>query len=289
MQVDWMPVSPLVTDSGALFSLAPIFGEKASKPIKLTEQDNPFSSFKVLQDDISIESASRLGLGSVFGGSVSSGNRAFLYDAIAFTDKVDYNTQPDNTVFATRWGIGLRIAIKVFNIKTDFELNLATISAAVEAGVARARYEITGPGLGIDGFNIVLKSIPQVSDFNYETYTKLRTTVVKNVAKYIEKNKNTLTPVPLAVAINRPIEYDLVSKAQSVAFAVKQILDSNSLDKAIKNSSTNFAHDVVEEVYLKIVGSTPSSDKPSNSARKRAETWMKEAGLNAGSSGNWWE
>jgi hypothetical protein len=274
----FLPINPLRTKDGAIAALVPKFGLEKSHPTALTDDDTDalFKNFNVIQDDISISAASTLKIGSIFGGSANFKSRAFYFDAIAYTDKYEEGNVDDKLIFATRWGIGLRIVLNITKIETDFDFNLGSISAAVELGKARAKYEISGIGLGIDGLNIVLENISPLHDFTFGTYDALKKKVIPKLNKYIEDNKTTLTPQPIAVEIIEPISIDVVTTGKSVAFSINQIAKRKSLNEAINIGASEFEIDIIKEVYQSIVGNVPPNDEPSDSAVDRARDWKRD-------------
>lgn len=277
----FLPVNPLLTKNGSIAALIPNFGEARSKPTSLTKAEltDLYNNFNVVQDDISINIASKLKIGSIFGGEAKYDNRAFYFDAIAYTDKYEKRTSTNKVIHATRWGIGLRIVLNISKIATDFQFNLGSISAAVQLGQARARYEISGIGLGVEGLSIVLDNISPLDDFTFETYDVLRKTIIPELSKYIKDNKSKLKPQPIAVEIVEPISYDTVTTGKSVAYAITKISKKKPLVEALKNAGQNFESEIIKEVYGTIVGKIPVKDKPSDSAVDRARQWLRDLNI----------
>lgn len=274
----FLPINPLRTKEGAIAALVPKFGIEKSQPTALTDDNTSalFKNFNVLQDDISISVASTLKIGSIFGGSANYNSRAFYFDAIAYTDKYEEGNVEDKVIFATRWGIGLRIVLNITKIETEFDFNLSSISAAVQLGKARARYEISGIGLGIDGLSIVLENISPLDDFTFGTYDAIRKKVIPKLSKYIKENKAKLIPQPIAVEILEPISIDVVTSGKSVAFSINQIAKRKSLKEAVEIGANEFEIDIIKEVYQSIVGNVPPTDEPSDSAVDRARDWKRD-------------
>jgi len=58
---------------------------------------------KVSAQDISVSLAAKLGIGSIFSGSVSYNDHGYYLDAMAFSDQYQERSGPDATVYATWW------------------------------------------------------------------------------------------------------------------------------------------------------------------------------------------
>jgi hypothetical protein len=272
------PISPVRTRKGAFAALVPYFGEDKAMPVLLKETNAPkaYTNFQVVQDSIMVSAAAKLQIGSIFGGATSGKEQGFYFDAIAFTDEYEQGSLGDKVIFATRWGIGIRIAIRVSEMKTDFSFNLGAIAAAVQLGAARAQYEILGLGMGVDGLTIVLDNVAPISDFTYETYLAVKEKVVKGLSDYIKQNSATLSPQPIAVGISQPVDADFMTQAQSVVYAMKRISKSKSLKDAIDQAGTRLSSGVIRRTYKEIVGDIPDTDEPSSTAEGRADKWLDE-------------
>lgn len=62
--------------------------------------------------------AAKLGLGGVFGGNYSRSDQAFYFDAVAYTDKYSETSSQGKVIIGTRWGTGIRIGIRAYDIKS---------------------------------------------------------------------------------------------------------------------------------------------------------------------------
>jgi len=74
---------------------------------------------------------------------------------VAFTDKyLDDNS--DKPVLMTRWGAGMRVALKVTKVEGSLSANFGAVAAATELNRAQASYEILGLGLGLEARTVYL-------------------------------------------------------------------------------------------------------------------------------------
>lgn len=276
--MSFQPIDPATTKEGALIALIPLFGEEKSTPVKLDKKksESLFTSFSVVQDTLSIKAASKLKIANIFGGTVNYNSKAFYFDAIAYTDEYDYQANDNDAIIrAIRWGIGIRIVLNITSIDSDVQLSLGAISAAIELGKAKARYEIKGLGIGLEGLNIVLEELSPLEDFSFETYYSIKNSVIPNLSKFIRKNKDNLEPQPIAVQLTESTDTDNLIISQSVLYAINSISKKMSLDDCLIHTPDGLLNDVISETYGKIVGEVNSKDKPSVDAIGRAKNWIK--------------
>jgi len=271
----FIPIKPDKTETGAILSLIPLLGEKNSHPIPLSPSSS-LSNFIIKYQDLAIDVAASLNIAGIFASNIDVHERGFYYDAIVYTDVMRTGGTGGEEILATRWGVGIRIVIRISNIKGNFDYNLATIGAAVEADFARATYEIQGIGLGQSGFEIVLDGLSDIASFNYQTYLDIHQKVIPKLSAYLKTNKNKFNPQPIAVIIKSSVGFNYLDIGQSVLFAMFQISKGKPLINAIESTPTDLNHVIIQQTYLKFIGDIPENDKPSEDAIKRAKQWFKK-------------
>ncbi len=271
--IAFVPVSPLRTSTGALATLVrPLGSEEAATPAPLADAGAALSNFNIVADAMSISAAATLGVGTIFKGAVSANEQAFYFDAMTYTDQYEERAGSGKAILATRWGIGLRILLRVSNVSASASLNFGLVGAAVELGQARARYEIVGVGLGADVFAEILSGLSGLGSFTYKTYLELSGPVSKNVAKYIKTNATTLTPVPVAVALASPI--DPISGARPIYYAMTAISAGLPLSRALERADVALDRDAIAATYFELgVGQDPTA-APDREAIERARDWL---------------
>ena len=161
----WYPISPTLTDKGSFSAFAYEPEAKELKPIPLDEGTDPFSQFKVLQSSFNIQTAANLGVGV---GSISGNFSSFVlsYEAMVFTEKI-VEAPIGGKIFGTRWGAGLRVMLKISEIKSKVNFNFGAIAASTELGLAKVEYEINGIGINKPD---ILGILPGPGDFNFTMY-----------------------------------------------------------------------------------------------------------------------
>lgn len=227
------PVNPSVLQDGTLLSLRRFLDREKSVPVALEEGDDPFTSFKISQSQVSLKAAANLDVSTVFKGNFEFSDIGLVFDAIAYTDKYLSEDSDDMPVIMTRWGAGLRVAIKVTDIKSNIDASFASIAASSQLNNAKASYEIIGMGLGIGALTEVLDDLPPLGDFGLDAYAKLTTGVYGALKKYLERNQAELTPVPVAVGLHGAISTDPLEDARDIYLAMYQRNRGKDIDYVI--------------------------------------------------------
>ena len=223
-----------------------------------------------MQLDIAV--AAKLNIGTIFSGSLNWNDLAFYLDAMAFTDR--YAETPANYVYGTRWGVGLRVLLHVWDVKAGLSLNMGLVGAAAQLGFAKALCEIKGTGIGSDGMAEVLEDHHTVGEFTAETYYKINDAVMLKLSQYLKAHKTEPFPEAYQVQLIEPIDIDIVLGARSVYFAMKCLNDGRTLHEAIEKSQGKFDDHEILLVYAKIAPGTGPNDHPSDSAKEKAHKWL---------------
>lgn len=267
MSLTWMPVAPDLNAKGAFISLNQLKNADNLKPAKLEAGDESFTQFKVFQKQLSTSTAVELGVAPIGSGSTSIKSFTFIYEAMIYSDKIVDQAIGD-VIYGTRWGAGLRVSLKVSDIKGSFNVGFGAIAASSEVGLAKVEYEISG--IGISNGEI-LKVLPGPGDFNYESYRKILTGADK-VKKYIADNHDELSPKPFQILIKEPISMDPMQKSKSVLYAINCIIDRKSLNECL-TTGTTYNSEVLEYVYQQF-GITSLDQKPSINDKREARNWL---------------
>lgn len=269
----WLPINPSRTPSGAWVSLAKVVGEAQAKPVALPPNE-PMTAFSVVATQIDLSLAAKLGIGSIFAGTLNYNDRAFYLDASAYTDR--YAETPGAFVFGTRWGVGLRVLLHVSEIKAGLSLNFGLVGAAVQLGLAKALYEIDGIGIGIDGMQVVLGEIHTVGNFSDETYYKINDSVIPKLAEYLKKHEDKLTPQPYQVQVIQPFDIDPISAAKPILFSMHRLHDGCTLNEAFAKAAGKYDKGEIKSVYDKLAPGLAPNDEPPDNAREVAGQWLKD-------------
>jgi hypothetical protein len=268
----WLPINPARTPSGAMASLVKLLGEKNAHPLSLGP--NPvLTNFSVIASEIDLSVAAKLGIGSIFSGTLNYGDRAFYLDATAYTDV--YSETPGNPICGTRWGVGLRVLLHVSDIKGGLSLNFGLVGAAVQLGLAKALYQIDGMGIP-DGLSVVLDELHGFGDFTAETYFKINDSVIPKLAEYMKNNAAKLTAEPYQVQLIQPVDIDPILSAKPIVFAMRRLREGCSLQEAIAKASGKYDESEIHAVYAKVAPELAPGDRPPQGVRTAADEWLKD-------------
>jgi hypothetical protein len=265
----FLPIAPLQTREGALAPLLAVLGPEDATPSPFTGQAASLPNMVVNQSSLSVSLAASLGYGAFFSGSAAGKQQGFYLDAMAFANQYEEHGS-NRAIIATRWGVGIRVLVRVFDIKTDLSLNLGLVGAAMKFGYAQSEYGIEGYGIGgPEGLKIVLDGLGTLGEFNFETYLKITGPIVQNLGHYIADHKDSLTPQPIAVALARSV--DPVETSRSVYHAASCIARGWTLREALEKAVLSIDPKTVRTAYGAIAGVTDEKEEPK---RETAEVWL---------------
>lgn len=265
--LNWYPINPLLKEDGSFYTLSLEKNASELKPVVLSENDNPFAQFRVLQNTLSIETAAKLGV-SV--GSLKGSFKSFClnYEAMLYTEKIT-STPIGGKIYGTRWGAGLRVVLKISDIESKANFNFGAIAAAAELGLARVEYEITGIGISKP---TILKALPGPAEFNFTNYNKILEAAEK-VRKYMADHSEELNPEPFQVFMSDEINKDIFADSQAVIYAARNVVSRNTLSEAIANSSGLYSPDIITGFYAK-VGVLDDDIRPTREDKLEAKSFL---------------
>lgn len=267
-----IPINPLMSSQGNLVSLEMLRGNLLAAPVPL-DAGTAVGSVSVATQQISVSAAGKLGLGSIFGLSVTVNEAGFWMDAMAFADS-PYQPNANDIVSQTRWGYGLRILCRAQKLDTSFNLSFGVLGAAVDLGLASVSYEVQTIGLGPTALSAVLGGLSQFGALDGQTFHDLNTTVIQNLSKLIANPPAPLTPRPVAVQLSIPVEIDPVVKARSEVFAMRRLRNDMSLADALVRAAGKYDAALIRAVYIKVAPGVPENANPGKDAQSFAKEWM---------------
>jgi hypothetical protein len=267
-----LPVSPLLSPDGNLVSLVALRGALNAAPVAL-DAGAAIGNVAVSTEQISVSVGAKLGVGSIFASSIQANETGFWMDAMEFADSA-IKQDATNIVSQTRWGYGLRILCRAQQLDASFKLNFAVLGAAVDLGLATVSYEVQTIGLGPTALAAILDGLSQFGALNGDTFHDLNSTVIQNLSKIIANPPAVLTPRPIAVQLNIPVELDPVVKARSEVFAMRRLRDGMSLTDALARAGAKYDTGAIRAVYQKVAPGVADNAAPGPDAEAFAKQWM---------------
>ncbi|WP_336702873.1 hypothetical protein [Chryseobacterium indologenes] len=241
----WYPINPTLTDKGNFSAFAYEDNSRDLKPIPLDTGVDPFSQFRVLQNSFNIQVAADLGVGV---GSISGNYNAFVlsYEAMVFTEKI-VETPIGGKIYGTRWGAGLRVLLKVSEIKSNVNFSFGAIAASTELGLARVEYEINGIGINKPD---ILSVLPGPGDFNFSNYKKILD-AVDTVKQYMAQHSSELEAKPFQIFISDENKKDVFTDSRAILYAMRCISSRDNLKTALLNAQNKFNISTIKATYAK--------------------------------------
>lgn len=270
---DFYPIAPDVTPSGAFAAFADWPNAATLKPLDLPPGTQlSAGSFDIVNTTMSAEMAVKLGFGPMFSGGAGRKTQAFFYEATVFNNVLQPASVPGAMIVGTRWGVGLRISVKVTSDEVDTDLSIGLIAAKVHLRRASASYRIEGLGLGAAALTAVADVLPTIGEFSLDAYKRIGD-VTKILGTYLTTNIASLVPIPYQIAIARQLTRDQLVEARSVVYAMKCLARGLDVDRAEREGGLDVDLATVQEVYGH---NATNPAAPTGSEQDAAKQWVKE-------------
>jgi hypothetical protein len=279
---DFFPVDPFLTLDGDLAVLALDLGQGNARPLPLSDAPALLARAKVGQ--LTLNEAAKVTAGGIFSGALNFEDQAFYYDVMLKSDTlVDEKNASGVAVVGTRWGAGIRVMIRAFDISSKVQLNVYNIGAAVELGECKALYQFIQYGLeALPAMAKLLGEFGEVGRIDMRTLSALRASAsdaFKPIVDACDKGgareiRDTL--VPVAVKLNRPMRNDDLLNARKALFVLRSIargkLTFDEISRRINGDP------VGHEIWQIYVGAE-RNDQPTVEARRNARAVLKVLGV----------
>ena len=191
---------------------------------------------------------------------------------ICFYADVSSNPVPGSKVIETRYGVGLRLTLRISQVEFGTTINYANIGAASQLGHAFVEYEIAG--LGVSDPNL-LKEFPGPREINEESMASINAAFNNLKNKIAELPTSKMQPQPFMIRVNEPDKVDPTLKAQAYVFGMRKLADKARLRTAMKEAEAlGIKKEVMQAIYKERCNITSEEDKPSNDQKNKAEKWL---------------
>ncbi|HWN70440.1 MAG TPA: hypothetical protein VNM90_22525 [Haliangium sp.] len=231
-----------------------------------------YTGFEVAFRSMSIDTAARLQVSSLFTADSDRNGMALMFDIILHTD---YHEQVDlagGFSYIKKKGTGLRIAMKGTGLDLEASLTFASVAAQATLKKATAEYKIHGFGLS-DEVVASLLTIPMSGGLSSDTYHALQRTISVQLPAYLRSNdvgvSEYVVPVP-------SFQDEPGARARSINYAASMVAQRKSLVDANKHRPQGISTEIVALVYARFLGSvsTDSDKQPSPEQAARANRWL---------------
>jgi hypothetical protein len=269
---DWFPISPRLTKEGAFEAFSDLANGKEMMPVPLAPGQRQFSDFKVHFTSVRLDTASRLGIASMVTLGSAANTMVMTYDAMRYTE-TSADTPLGGSIYGTRWGAGFRVVITLWDLQAKLDLQPGVISAGVELGLVNASFEIVGFGIANGD---IFKDLPGPGRFDRDNYSRL-TQAADKINGYLQKNADSLRPLPLQVFMSAPKLQSPLSSSQAALYAARQLSAGKTCVAALlaNKVKSRFNEDSIRTVYKALMSDFAEDKLPSSQDKDRAKDWLK--------------
>lgn len=231
-----------------------------------------YAGFDLVFRTTSLEAAAQMGLSSIFTTSTSTKGFALLFDAMLFTDVKETKVLPSGYRYAVCEGSGIRLAMKMTDVKGEVHLNFAAVAAQTKLQLASTEYRVQGFGVSDQVVQTFL-DVPLDGSLDDTTFSALRRALSQTLPDFFEKNppgSSTFT-VPLPVLGDSP-----AARARMIYYVMTRIARRAGLQDAIQQRPPGVSPEMITITYAQVLGSIDSSQnvKPSQAQADAAGRWL---------------
>ncbi|NDI99666.1 hypothetical protein GWA97_11315 [Flavobacterium sp. LaA7.5] len=229
-------------------------------------------SSKVLEDEnfeISANYSSEIKIGAMLNASSAFNTYTLGRRIVHYMDTND-NPEPGSKVIETRYGVGIRIIMKISNTEFGTDISFANIGAIAELNLGNVEYEISG--IGINDSDLI-KLLPVPQNINQNTFSEINKTIETLKTKISNLDPTDFEPQALRIRVEEPENVDPTLQAQSTVFAYRNIKEKERLNDTLNRAkSLGLLEEPIKEVYKEL--GIEGNDRPVRSDKLEAIEWL---------------
>ncbi len=227
---------------------------------------------KVLEDEnfeISANYSSEIKIGAMLNASSEFNTYTLGRRIVHYMDTTD-NPEAGSKVIETRYGVGIRVIMKISNTEFGTDVSFASIGAIAELSLGNVEYEISG--IGINDSDLI-KLLPVPQNINQSTFSEINKTIETLKTKISSMNPADFEPQPLRIRVEEPENVDPTLMAQSTVFAYNNIKEKERLDETLSKARLlGLPEEPIKEVYKD--SGIEGNDRPRRSDKLEAIEWL---------------
>lgn len=184
-----------------------------------------------------------------------------------------YNSEPRGKVIQTRYGIGMRLKLRISNVEFGVDIDYASVGAACELGYANVEVELSGIGIDDKG---ILGDLPEPMDVSQTSLATIEAAMMKIVKRIsaAETDLSRFKPQPFMIQVREPDKVDPTLPHQATTYAYVQITKRLRLQEALtKAVPLGLSPDAIRAAY-KSVSLVDPNERPSLQQRNDARSWL---------------
>ena len=227
---------------------------------------------KELKDEYSITSAdfsSDLKIAAVAEIDTNFNSVVLTRDIAWFLD-TNENCPENSQVIETRYGVGIRLLIKLSNVEFGTDVNFGAVGAISELNLANVEYSISGIGFADKA---LLELLPGPQDINQDTIDQLNKSLNKIKTHLSEMDVNSLNPQPYKIRVMESEKVDPTIEAQAFVLSARQIRDRMKLNETINKANKSGINEKLIKDSYKELGVNDNS-RITNQQRNEAIDWL---------------
>ena len=227
---------------------------------------------KVLKDEYSETSAdfsSDLRIAAVAEVETNFNSIVLTRDIALYMDTCE--DLPENSqVIETRYGVGVRLMIKLSNIEFGTDINFGAIGAISELNLANVEYSISGIGFADrDLFEL----LPGPQNITQETVNDLNNSLSNILTRLKEMNVDLLNPQAYKIRVMEAEKVDPTVDAQAYVFSARQIRNKVRLYETLKRAEeAGIDEELIKKAYNDF--DISGNDRISYQQRNEASDWL---------------
>ena len=264
----WVSVEPNVDDDGYFVSLRHLGDDY--KPHELpADWATRAKADYIDSDSVSFQNSSELQISAIADVSSDYNSKTIIFDVVIYWNI--YDAQPKGKIIETRYGVGVRMKIKVTEMEFGTDINFAAVGASAKLGLANVGYEIQG--IGIKDKKII-KDLPDPKDLDESTINDIVDSFKKLLKSIGDSDLSEFNPQPIAIKVKDAMEVDSALIHQSVTYAYHKLRKRRKLKTILDEArENNLSIEKIKEVYA-VAGVTDENDLPSFSQSRDAGEWL---------------
>lgn len=227
---------------------------------------------KTLKDEFSMISAdfsSDLKIAAIADVETNFNSVVITRDIALFVDTSQ--DRPDNSqVIETRYGVGIRLMVKLTSIEFGTDVNFGAVGAISELSLANVEYSISGIGFADKSF---LAELPGPQNITQETIKDLNKSLDKIKTKLSKMSVDDLNPQAYKIRVMEPDEVDPTIEAQAFVFSTGQIQRKIKLEETlIKAREIGLKEEMIKKAYSYF--HVNGNDKVTKQQKDNAKNWL---------------
>lgn len=264
----WVSVEPILNDNGQFVSLQHLGDDY--KPHELPEDWKVRAKAEYFDNiSVSFQSSSELQISAIADVSSDYNSKTIIFDAMIYWDI--YDAEPKGKILETRYGVGVRMKMKITEMEFGIDIDFAAVGASAELGLANVGYDIRG--IGINDKKII-KDLPDPKDIDESTIEGLLASFKKLLVTLGNSDLNDFNPQPIAIRVKDATDVDPALIHQSVTFAYQKIRRRKKLRQILSEArNNNLDIKTIKETYADF-SITDENDRPTYSNKRDAAEWL---------------